>query len=141
MRIPVSICLAALLLGACSNDKPKPETRMEVVPMNVVQTKEEAVETLKSSSNRSMIVHQHVRGNNVYVECIVNNFSFAETGQNTQDGKGYLQLYVDGKRMEPISQAAFIIKNLAPGKHTIQLELMKSSKKSYGLSKTFEVVI
>jgi hypothetical protein len=141
LRIAVSICLAALLLGACSNDKPKPETRLEVVPMNVVQTKEEAVETLKASSNRSMIVHQHVRGTNVYVECIINHFSFTAGEQNNQDGKGYVQLYVDGKKMDPISQAAFIIKNLSPGKHTIKLELMKNSKESYGLRETFEVVM
>lgn len=142
MRIAVSICIAALLAGGCSNDKPKPETKVDVVPVNViVETGDEAVETLKTSLKRSMIVHQHVKGQNVYVECIINNFSFSASEQNAQEGKGYLQLYVDGKKSNVVSQAAFIIKNLPAGKHTIKLELMKNKTESYGISETFEVSV
>lgn len=142
MRIAVSICIAALLTGGCSNDKPKPETKVDVVPMNiVVEAGEQAVETLKTSLKRSMTVHQHVKGRNVYVECIINDFSFIASERNEQAGKGYLQLYVDGKKLNVVSQAAFIIKNLSAGKHTIRLELMKNKNKSYGISETFEVSI
>jgi hypothetical protein len=141
LRIAVSICIAAALLaGGCSNDKPKPETKVDVVPMNVIMDAgEEAVETLKTSLKRSMIVRQHVKGRNVYVECIINDFSFSASNRNEQDGKGYLQLYVDGKKLNVVSQAAFIIKNLPVGKHTIKLELMKNQKESYGINETFEV--
>ncbi|WP_078413509.1 hypothetical protein [Priestia abyssalis] len=141
MRIAVSICIAALLTGGCNNDKPRPETKVDVVPMNVVEAREEAVETLKTSLKRSMVVRQHVKRRSVYVECIINDFSFSASEQNEQDGKGYIQLYVDGKKLNVVSQAAFIIKNLPAGKHTIKLELMKNQNESYGLSETFEVSV
>jgi hypothetical protein len=141
LRIAVSLCLAAVLIGGCSHDKPEPETKVDVVSMKIVETEKEAIETLKLSSKRSMIVHQHVKGQNVYVECIINNFSFGASEQNRQPGKGYVQLYVDGKRLYAVSQAAFIIKNLSPGRHIIKLELMKNQKESYGISESFEVSI
>ncbi|HWO95111.1 MAG TPA: hypothetical protein VNM45_01910 [Bacillus sp. (in: firmicutes)] len=141
MRIAVSICIAVLLTGGCSNDKPKPETKVDIVPMNVVEAREEAVETLKPSIKRSMVVHQHVKGRSVYVECIINDFSFSASEHNEQDGKGYVQIYVDGKKLNVVSQAAFIIKNLPAGKHTIKLEVMKNKNESYGLSETFDVSV
>ena len=48
--------------------------------------------------------HQ-VKGNDVYIECIVKDASFRNNGTK-------LILYIDGKKTKEINNAAFIVKGL-----------------------------
>ncbi|MBN8250204.1 hypothetical protein LZP85_14220 [Priestia flexa] len=126
----VILCLLACIfsLVGCQNDKPKPETNKEMVSFSG----QAAMETI--GTEKQLVVHQHVRGANVYVECIINGFSF-------NDGNGFLEVKVDGKAINPITQAAFVIKALPKGSHQITIELMKNEQESYDLKESFTIKI
>ncbi|WP_223595967.1 hypothetical protein [Neobacillus bataviensis] len=88
----------------------------------------------------SLYVKHHTRGNQVMVECIVTGISFRESEHNKHK-VGKMVVWVDGKRNLEIASAAFIIKNLSPGSHTLKLEVVKLNNAPYGLDKEFVVNI
>ncbi|WP_017753602.1 hypothetical protein [Calidifontibacillus oryziterrae] len=90
-----------------------------------------------------MSVKEFVKGNDVFVECVISDFTFSKrdgTKKNKQ-GYGFLQLYLNGKKIDNIYTAAFIIKGLPIGKHQIKLELVNNDGTPYGIEHNFEVEI
>ncbi len=137
-------CFSLFLLVGCINDKPVPETsNIQIVNLEKIDEEELAkpVSALTNTTNNKMLIQKHVIGGNVYVECIVPDFIFKKTGTEQMDGEGYLKLYVNGKVVDEISTAAFIIKGLEKGKHKIKLELMRENEKLYHLTEEFTVII
>lgn len=90
-----------------------------------------------------MSVKHLVKGNDIYVECVISNFTFSKREGNkiNQTGTGYLQLYLNGKKIDNIYTAAFIIKGLPAGKHLIKLELVHNDGTPYSIEEEFEVTI
>ncbi|MEB1809963.1 MAG: hypothetical protein LPK26_22155 [Bacillaceae bacterium] len=101
------------------------------------------VQVSVSKDKRLLTVNHEVKGSDVYVECIIDQFTFAKekAGKNHVDGEGHIQLFVDGQRVDSIYQAAFIIKGLPSGEHTIRLELVKNNYDLYEISEEFTVQI
>ena len=99
--------------------------------------------TAKETEQRSITVNHEVKEKDIYVECIINNFTFVEEkkGMAHVDGQGHLALYIDGNEVDSIYKAAFIIKGLPKGKHTVKIELMKNNNKPYGIEEEFSVTI
>ncbi|PVE73036.1 hypothetical protein [Priestia megaterium] len=127
MRLLLTTALCVVSLLGCNHDKPKPETEISSQPR--------AAETFGAMNTKpSLIVHQHVKGQNVYVECILSGFSFSTEG-------GFLQITVDGKPFKEMKQAAFVLSDLPKGSHTVTIELMKSKEESYQVRNTFTVEI
>ncbi|WP_243289993.1 hypothetical protein [Bacillus sp. FJAT-47783] len=124
-------CGLLVLLAGCTNDKPTPEgVTHDTVPTIEVLNMQE----LSHSTDQSMSVRHHVRGNRVYVECYVSHFTFSE-------GNGYLQLSIDGNKIKRLRTAAFVIKDLSKGKHQIKVELVKNDHSKQVLKKEWTVDI
>jgi hypothetical protein len=88
----------------------------------------------------SLFVQSNVKGNNVLVECILSGISFRDSDEKVQK-VGKLVIWLDGKRTKEVKSAAFILKNLAPGKHEVKLEVVDLNNVPYGLTKEFLVNI
>ncbi|MFV8827026.1 hypothetical protein [Alkalihalobacterium sp. APHAB7] len=101
------------------------------------------VQVSVSKDKRLLTVNHEEKGTDVYVECIIDQFTFAKekAGKNHVDGEGHIQLFVDGQRVDSIYQAAFIIKGLPSGEHTIKIELVKNNYDLYEISEEFTVRI
>jgi len=97
----------------------------------------------KTDLNNPISVKHQVKGNDIYVECVISNFNFSARGDKeiNKNGFGYLQLYLNGKKIDNIYTAAFIIKGLPVGKHQIKLVLVHNDSTPYGVSEEFEVTI
>ncbi|WP_096154756.1 MULTISPECIES: hypothetical protein [Bacillus] len=140
-------CLLALLsiqlimLTGCRDNPEPPEAEVSAMlpstftDINMKTTKKEKAEL-------GMSVHHFIKNEKIYVECIVEpNFEFSSKTGTNQEGKGYIELQVDGKKMDEFTQGAFIIKNLSKGKHTITLKLKRLDGTEYGISNNFTVTL
>jgi hypothetical protein len=93
-----------------------------------------------SEKSPSLYVQTKTKGNNVFVECILTGVSFRQSDQ--QDRKvGKLVIWLDGKKTKEVNSAAFIIKGLPPGEHTIKLEVVDLKNVPYGVTQEFLVNI
>lgn len=125
--------LLLFLLCACQNQGIE-STKIE--PMSLVQTMH-ALPVLGGQYTENFSVTHHVKGNQVYVECIVPNMSFRDGSKE----KGKIILYVDGVKKEEITTAAFIIKGLPSGNHHIKLDVIASNAKRSPMSQEFTISI
>ncbi|MGD6941740.1 hypothetical protein ACQCT6_06885 [Cytobacillus gottheilii] len=145
MRIIRQLCLIlvyTVLLSACGNEIPEPETKLVVEPLHIFEGGEDgrSVQAANMETAPQFFVRHQVKGMNVYVECIIPGVSFrADSGKN----RAKIGLFVDGRKQKDITSAAFIIKNLPAGTHTIQLNVLKNDNTSYHeeLKKEFTVRI
>ncbi len=130
------------ILSGCQRDMPKPETKTKNLSLvNMIP----AAKTVMTSSPKnevipSLFVQYESKGNNVFVECIVTGVTFRENNHSNRK-VGKMIVWVDGKKSQEVSAAAFIIKDLAYGNHKLKLEVVDLHNKSYGLSKEFMVNI
>lgn len=109
---------------------------------NLIQTVD-AEDVISLNNKRPMSVKKYVKGKDVYVECVISDFTFSEKGDqnNVKNKYGFLQLYLNGKKIDNIYTAAFIIKGLPVGSHQIKLVLVGNDGTPYGIEHNFEVDI
>jgi FlaG/FlaF family flagellin (archaellin) len=93
-----------------------------------------------SESTPSLSVQSRTKGNNVFVECVLSGISFRQSEQNDRK-VGKLVIWLDGKRTKEVNSAAFIIKGLPPGEHSVKLEVVDLKNVPYGVTKEFLVNI
>jgi hypothetical protein len=93
-----------------------------------------------SEATPSLTVQSRTKGNNVFVECILSGISFRQSEQNDRK-VGKLVIWLDGKRTKEVNSAAFIIKGLPPGEHSVKLEVVDLKNVPYGVTKEFLVNI
>lgn len=98
-------------------------------------------ENVANNLERTLHVNHHVRGNDVYLECMIPNFTFKQSGGHKTEGEGHLNVIVDGQRTEKISTAAFIIKGLTKGEHTLKIQVVHNDLTNYNLDHTIHVHI
>lgn len=94
----------------------------------------------KVSANENLKIMHLVKGNNVYIECIVPGMSFV-SDKGTENKEGYIQLYINGKKLMKYQRAAFVIKDLPKGNHDIKLEFIYRHNQSSRVAKEFSVHI
>ncbi|WP_090948916.1 hypothetical protein [Parageobacillus thermantarcticus] len=111
------------VFGAC--DKPAPKA-----------TAASVASATPHQENKYFYVKHDVKGNNVLMECIAPSFPF----QNGKDG-GHVNVYVNGKKVDEVYTAAFMLRGLPTGKHVVRLELVYNDGKITGLSHEFTVMI
>lgn len=131
------------IISGCQWDMLKPVT----MPKAVLKEQTSAVQTVSLPVNNriskeipSLFVQYETRGNNILVECIVTGISFRES-DHAKKKQGKMVVWIDGKRSQEASTAAFIIKGLSPGDHKLKLEVVKLNNQTYGLVKEFKVKI
>lgn len=134
MKWVLLICTCFLLNGCNSNIN---QEQLQIVPL---KNQILALEVSSQIKNQKMMIREKVEGGNVYVECVISDFDFSKRGED-QSGDGFLNLYLNGKKVDEIYTAAFVIKGLPTGKHHIKLELVHNDGSSYGIEKDFEVTV
>ena len=131
-------CLLFITMG-CKKDIPKPETNIDVYPIiNTDLRKEIPASSMMLAQSDPFFVKYQVKGKEVLIECIVQGITFRETNANN---KGKIVVYVDGKKKDEVSSAAFIIKGLPSGTHHLKLQAVKTKDSSYNLQKEFYITI
>lgn len=124
-----------VILVSCQNDKPKPETQRKFSLVSPEKVFASSFDTEEKEID-SFFVKHHVKGRDVYIECIVKGASFREKN-------AVIIVYIDGEKKEEITNAAFILKGLERGKHQIKLQLNKTKDKNSNsvIIKEFNVLI
>lgn len=129
--------VSSLLLMACKKDVPEPEVSAVINPviMNDVGRSND-----KRKNESALIVHHHLDGNNLFVECIVKGVTFRDE-QSTDVNKGKIVVYLNGNKQTEVRSAAFILKGLPSGHHEIKLDIVSPDNERYNLEKEFSVTI
>jgi hypothetical protein len=134
MKHKLFVIAMLMVLGGCSNKPPEPENFA-----NTVHSfwKTEEVAAMSSAAPDNFHVQYMVKGNSVYVECYARDYSFI-----AQQGKPQAEVFVflDGKLVDTMNTAAFIVKNVKNGTHHLTLELRQNGKKT-GIENHFSVHI
>lgn len=94
-----------------------------------------------AQTKRDFQVVYKMKNNNVFIECLIPDFTFTNTKGMKKEGEGHLQVMIDGKQTEKFSTAAFVIKGLSKGEHTLTIRIVHNDLTYYPLSKTINVVI
>lgn len=88
------------------------------------------------------IIRHHVKDRNVYIEVVISPFQFKKPTQSKKvNGEGHVHLFLNGKKVDEIYQAAFIVKGLPPGKHQLKVEIVHNDHSPYPIAKEFDVDI
>ncbi|MBA9024989.1 MULTISPECIES: hypothetical protein [Bacillaceae] len=123
MRYFIVVFLIGSLLTGCGNKIPEPE--------NV------AMASTDNEISDPFSVHYFVKGNSIFVECYVKDYSFANHNQKQQTT---VYVYMDDKKVKSVNTAAFIIKDVPVGPHKMRLVIHNKEKK-VDLIKQFKVHI
>jgi hypothetical protein len=123
-RVMVLCLFFAVLLGACGNDKPAPQTHIRNVAHAMTEDR------------KSFEVKHHVKGKDLLIECIATNFPF-QKGKNG----GHISVYLNGQKINEVYTAAFMLRGLPTGEHAVRLELVYNDGKITGMSHEFTVTI
>lgn len=136
------VILMLVIITGCQKDILKPETNLDIVPVHkVIASSSESVPVTNIPAKKDpFFVQSRVKGNDLYIECIVTGISFRENDQS-KASLGKIIVTVDGDKKEEVSTAAFIVKGLKSGNHRIHLEIMKLNNQPYKLSKEFTITI
>lgn len=135
--LAAGICAAA---AGCTNEKPRPETRVEAAAVPWAANIPPADKS-SGVNGRSITMQHQIKGKDVYVECMITNFLIKKGTREKVEGEGHLNLYLNGKKIDEVYTAAFVIKALPPGKHTIKVELAYNDSTSYDISEEIEITI
>ena len=137
------LALVFILIGltGCVEDKPRPKGSVNLVPLNVTNVSNDVIEVVSHNQLASLNIKHHVRNQDVYVECYIPNFSFKEKGGNKVIGEGHIVVFVDGKKIDDMNTAAFIVKGLERGVHEMMVEVVHNDSTTYDLKKTWTVSI
>jgi hypothetical protein len=98
-------------------------------------------ENVSAKENTEPVILNHrVKGSDVFIECLIPNFSF-DDGNTTKEYHGYLDVYLDGEKYQTVDRAAFVVRNLPEGKHSIRLDIMREDGGRYLSLKEMKVEI
>lgn len=117
-----------ILLSGCKEKMPEPES--------LAFTKK--VEA--ASPEKSLSIKHMVQGNQVYIECIVPNVTFTSNKKGAKKGKIVVRSST-GNVYKEYHTAAFVVKNLPKGVHLLNVEIVGTNNKSFGMKKQFYVTI
>ncbi|MFC5712284.1 hypothetical protein ACFPU1_05780 [Thalassorhabdus alkalitolerans] len=112
---------------------------IEIEPLQIVPVNKVTSEVTKESMQEDGWSLQYkVKEANIYVECILPDFSLS---MNEQKGDGYLLLKLDGSEIGRMDQAAFVIKGLPAGDHEITIQPVDHEGKAHAKEMSFEITI
>lgn len=105
--------------------------------------RQEKINIFIEDKERALKVNHEIKGKDVYIECLIDSFTFvkAQARKHHVDGEGYLLLYIDDEKVDKLYERAFIVKGLREGKHTLKIELVRNDDLPYGLEEEITVEI
>lgn len=133
MKKLIMIFLALLVVSGCSQHIPKPKD-IKSIYKSFFEIKAEAA----TLPDQDFTVKTFVKENNVYIECYMKNYRFSQVNEKEWVT---IMVSIDGKKHSEQSTAAFIVKQVPNGKHTIRLDIINKDGEQIGLTKEFEVHI
>ncbi|TES55973.1 hypothetical protein E2L07_05890 [Halalkalibacterium halodurans] len=88
-------------------------------------------------------VRYEVKGDEVYVECMLDGFKLSQehVGTPHHEGEGHLRVYVDGEFVGALFHKGFVVRGLNPGKHELTVEVLQNDQAPYGLEETITFTI
>ncbi|WP_163101384.1 hypothetical protein [Peribacillus alkalitolerans] len=125
MKKCILFIIAIVALTGCKEKVPEPETK--IIGMDELQLETKSVEATSPilTNQTGWEVKYFVRGNDVFVDCYVKGASF----QNSGRAGAKIEVLIDGKKYGDMTTAAFIIKGLSKGNHTIALHFKDGDRK------------
>ncbi|WP_078554897.1 hypothetical protein [Bacillus alkalicellulosilyticus] len=137
----VFMCTGLVPAAACpSAEEGSDETfhHLRVIPLH-----SNGIISVAVQGEREMKMIHEVKENDIYIEVIIDDFSFSKenSGKAHVSGEGHLQLYLNGTLIDSIYRSGFIIKGLPQGEHTIKVEVAQNDGKPYGLVDEFSVTV
>ncbi len=140
-RTIIILLIIGLLATGCSKDRPRALTELEIIPVSYTEEGKNVLEVISQQKTKAIKINHHIKNKDVYVECYIPDFVFKEKGGSRKNGEGHLGILVDGKLIDEIYTAAFILKNFPKGEHSLKVEVFHNDSSSYNLSKTWIVSI
>lgn len=125
-KIAAYIFILFMLTG-CGHELPNPQ-------MIIAKASER-----NGMASKDMNIHYVVQGNKILVECIIPAISFSGKDQGLQNGK--IDVYVNGHLHSQFETAAFIVRDLKKGNHSIKVDVVNMDNQSLGMSEQFSVTI
>lgn len=139
----ISSFFVGILFG-CQRDLPRPKTESKLFSFHhshlIHPNNNVSAANADQAVRPSISVQFETKGHNLFVECIVSGITFRESNELNQR-VGKMKVWVDGKKKQDITAAAFVIKSLPTGRHLLKLEVVGLHNEPYGLSKEFTVNI
>lgn len=130
----IILLLVVVVVSGCRPHMPEPTNGSQPFHhlFSMIQAKAATV------PDQEFLVKTFVRENDVYVECYLKEYRFSQT-----NNKNWVTITVsiDGKKDSQQSTAAFIIKHIPHGNHTITLDVLNKQGEKIGLTKSFDVHI
>lgn len=126
--------LMTITLSACQKDIPEPETKSLTVSAAEIPF------ALVNKQGMTFHVRSFVKGNDVFIECMIPNFSFRNQ-DSVGSRSGKLLVFLDGNKFKEYSSAAFIMKDLKSGKHRITLQIVDSNGQKTSFKREIIVTI
>lgn len=141
-RLLISLLVISMFvfLSGCQKDIPEPET-VAVKPVKIYTAADEvAAQPMAAADQQVFFVRHQIKGNSLYVECIIPGVSFREESGRDQ---AKIRIFLNGKQTEEVTAPAFIMNNLSKGKHRVRLEILRNdnSQMDPALAKEFSIVI
>ncbi|MFJ7829961.1 hypothetical protein ACQKIC_09430 [Peribacillus sp. NPDC046944] len=131
------IIVLTVLMAATGCGKKIPEPK-NVSAASVSDLKAATTVQSAQTMDEDFQVKTFVKGNSVYVECYLNDYSFSG---DTSKQLATVSVLLDDKKRINKHTAAFILKDIPHGAHKIRLEILNDSGQKTGLNKEIEVHI
>ncbi|CAM4043983.1 hypothetical protein [Lederbergia lenta] len=126
MKKIVMCALLIVLLVGCGKQIPEPEAvHAESINNNI--------------AGSELKVRHQLQGNKLFVECIIPGISLNR--EEMAHNKVKIKLYVNDMMYSEYDTAAFVVKNLKPGKQDIKLEVVNPNNGKIKLYNKFSIII
>jgi hypothetical protein len=108
---------------------------------------------VQSTATDSPVDHHHhapgldvthsLKENDLYLNLKVTGFRFSveNMGKENRNGEGHIHLYLDGKKVAKVFESQYVLKDLPAGQHQVVVELAHNNHESYGVKRSFHVVV
>lgn len=136
MKMLISLCGLLMIVSACGHKMPEPENKSKEAGFPGHPSVQAA--SSKINSDDSFEVKHFIKGNALYVECFLKDFSF--TPLSKEQG-AFIRMSLDGREFDDYHRAAFVAKAIPFGKHEVNLEIYDENGKPPGLEKKIIVEI
>ena len=127
-----------LLVSACGKDIPDKEVTSKDDAFHMFFSSATVQASTNQLSNENVRVQHMVRGNDVYVECKVNGYSFRKDSKNKLVK---LLVEINGEKKQEYHNAAFVIQDLKDGNYKIKVHVMDEESNHSIYNDSFDLTI
>ncbi|GER68185.1 hypothetical protein BpJC7_23350 [Weizmannia acidilactici] len=125
MRIAAGLIAVCILLSGCGGQIPRKEWN--------------EVDAATYTKGNQVSIRHFVKEDDLFVECIIPSVSFSGSKHARQ---AKIKVYVDGAYEGEYNTAAFVVKGLEKGVHTVKLEVVdKTTDADLGIRRQFYITV